>query len=454
MLGLRTHRTTEQQPTHASQGGFSTIGMIIFAAIALAGTVSTIRILGYNATYLKIVRMNQRLEFMEVQIRNAARSNASLYESAVRMPGTDLNKCLAQPGGSCLSGEPQPLALRNSGSMPLTGFFTLSGKHCSQDRPNCVIGIEMTYKISCQLGAVCNAPDSIAASYRIFGRYPAYFKGRQFKERTGTVDTNLFTCPSGTFLQGFQASGTPLCVGAALHPGAYKPCDGSTRALGILPNGNMECEPTVNFCLGPSKVELIIDSSGSMKSPLAGTRTSKMDHAKNFAHGLLAGKRDKDEAGLIAFNSDVGVTTARSTNVNSLLAKVDGLKAGGGTNISAALQKGAKDFAADDLIVDTAKSGTDLADDINRKCDPARGENPVIVMITDGAHNTGKHPKFAAADLHDRCAQIFTVGIGVSVNYQREIARYGSRNKFVHDKASLDAALAEIRDLIFCGGVD
>jgi len=142
----------------------------------------------------------------------------------------------------------------------------------------------------------------------------------------------------------------------------------------------------------PRDVTVVLDVSGSMSG-------SKIDQAKRALNQLLGSLRGQDRFRLAAFSSTVstyerGWTQAASREVADARRWVDGLTAGGGTNIQDALDEAFR------------LSG-----------DPERLH--VVLFLTDGLPSVGEQNPERLAQLAERGrgnARVFAFGVGYDVN--------------------------------------
>jgi Ca-activated chloride channel family protein len=142
----------------------------------------------------------------------------------------------------------------------------------------------------------------------------------------------------------------------------------------------------------PRDLTLVVDVSGSMSG-------TKLEQAKAALAQALGALSPQDRFRLIAFSSGVtefrpGLTQASRANLADAQQFVDGLGAGGGTNI-----EGALDAALQQGV--------------------AEGRLPLVVFMTDGLPSVGQtQPDLIASVAGSRIghARIFTVGVGTDVN--------------------------------------
>jgi len=136
-------------------------------------------------------------------------------------------------------------------------------------------------------------------------------------------------------------------------------------------------------------VVLVIDRSGSMSGePISNARNS----AKQFIELMEYG----DKAGVVSFATDARydyqlTTLTKEEKVKEdILKKIDSIYVSGTTAIGEGLE-----YALNDLL----KSG-----------DP--NDNWAIVLLSDGCHNSGKHPDKVIPSIKDNNTPVYTIGLG------------------------------------------
>ncbi|OYV68100.1 MAG: hypothetical protein B7Z72_08680, partial [Gemmatimonadetes bacterium 21-71-4] len=151
--------------------------------------------------------------------------------------------------------------------------------------------------------------------------------------------------------------------------------------------------PADHSAPSPRDVTFMLDVSGSMSG-------QKIEQARAAGKALLATLRPQDRFRMIDFSSDVrdfrdDFVYATPGNVRHATRYLDGLQAGGGTNIAAALDEALRGQSHDD------------------------GRLPLVLFITDGMPTVGvRDPNAIAAEAgRERGgARVFTFGLGADVN--------------------------------------
>ena len=142
----------------------------------------------------------------------------------------------------------------------------------------------------------------------------------------------------------------------------------------------------------PRDVTFVLDVSGSMSG-------RKLEQAKAAGRQVLGTLGAGDRLRIVAFSSDVrewreGFTPATRERLGDATAWLDGLVAGGGTNIAAALDAAYAVAASDEAV-------------------------PVVLFVTDGEPTVGvTDPEAIAAAARSRrgSRRLFTFGLGADVN--------------------------------------
>jgi hypothetical protein len=137
---------------------------------------------------------------------------------------------------------------------------------------------------------------------------------------------------------------------------------------------------------------LVIDRSGSMAG-------NKLTEAQFGADWWADSARIDDRLGVVSFadvaSTDFGLTPITSdADRTAAQGAIAGLAAGGDTSIGGGLREALNNIVG---------AGT-------------RAATQVIVLLTDGEHNSGEDPSTVLPDLVDNGVRVYTVGIGPSVN--------------------------------------
>lgn len=181
-------------------------------------------------------------------------------------------------------------------------------------------------------------------------------------------------------------------------PDSSASCDGYGRGFFAF---IIEPDPSENTAVIEKVFTLIIDRSGSMSG-------NKMTQARDAASFIVNHLNPGDKFNLVSFSSDItsfkpNHVPYNITNQNAALNYIDGLSAGGSTNISGAFSEAIPDFS---------NSNENVAN--------------IIVFFTDGQATAGitstqgilDHVQGLISTHHVEGISIFTFGIGGDANTQ------------------------------------
>ncbi len=154
---------------------------------------------------------------------------------------------------------------------------------------------------------------------------------------------------------------------------------------------------TFSSAVGGLTTVMLLDRSGSM------TTENRLDFAKAGAKLFTFALDPGDSVGVSSFSSspsvDYGLTKITDDSVRSAAnAAIDSLVASGSTNIGGGLQ--------------TALG--QITGSMNRAC------NDIIVLLSDGDHNTGTDPLSVIPALKQEGVAVFTVGVGSGLSSSGE----------------------------------
>jgi Ca-activated chloride channel homolog len=167
----------------------------------------------------------------------------------------------------------------------------------------------------------------------------------------------------------------------------------------------------------PLSLAVVLDTSGSMSG-------EKIEQAKQSVIGLVRDMRDDDEIAFVRYASDTQLVQplARVGAVRKdLIASVQRLEAGGGTNIPPALSQGLLQLS-----------------------DAAKGRVRRVVLVSDGLDSTRALSEQIAHESAGRGITVSSMGIGLDFDegYMGGVARSGHGNfAFVKDASALAAFL-------------
>jgi Ca-activated chloride channel family protein len=139
-------------------------------------------------------------------------------------------------------------------------------------------------------------------------------------------------------------------------------------------------------------VALAIDVSGSMGA--TDVQPTRLDAARAAAKDLIGQLPWTSRVALVAFSDKAVLVSPLTTDRQSVSSALDSLRAGGGTAIGDGLELALRQLATE------------------RPASSARRSPATVVLLTDGASNTGIDPNTAAEQAHAYAIPVDTIGIG------------------------------------------
>ena len=153
---------------------------------------------------------------------------------------------------------------------------------------------------------------------------------------------------------------------------------------------------------------LTIDVSGSMCS--SDIPPSRLEAAEAAAASFIKTKASSAEVGLVAFSSFAEIVQAPTTDQNMLLTALASLATGRRTAIGDGIL-GSID-AISEVDPSVAKSQSDPTAESPAPVPRGDYAPDIVVLLTDGASNTGTDPLVAAQQAADRGVRVYTIGFG------------------------------------------
>ncbi len=161
-------------------------------------------------------------------------------------------------------------------------------------------------------------------------------------------------------------------------------------------------------------VILVSDISGSMNA--TDIKPTRLGAAQASAKSLVAQLPDGFRVALVSFSNAVQVRVSPTTDRKVVNRAIDGLVPNGGTAMGEAILQ-ALDLIQQDAQVNqkapSPATATPTPTPTPAPGDPARPK-AVIVLMSDGAGNTGIDPIDAAAQAKDQGIPIFTIALGTA----------------------------------------
>ena len=156
---------------------------------------------------------------------------------------------------------------------------------------------------------------------------------------------------------------------------------------------------------------LTIDVSGSMCS--SDIPPSRLEAAEAAAAAFINDQSSSAQIGIVAFSGFAQVVQAPTTDRQVLIGALHTLTTGRRTGIGGGILASIDAIAEIDPAV--AKSQTDTSSGTAPTPVPKGDYAPdIIVLLTDGANNTGPDPLAAAQQAADRGVRVYTIGFGTA----------------------------------------
>lgn len=181
---------------------------------------------------------------------------------------------------------------------------------------------------------------------------------------------------------------------------------------------------------------LAVDVSGSMATPDMAGNASRLDVVQAVA-GEFIRRRHGDQLGLILFGTrpylQAPITTDLSTVAQFLQQALVGI-AGTETALGDAIGLAIKRLHENSTGSPGLEALTQVGKATNTAEKPGEGDETVLILLTDGANNTGiKDPIAAARMAADARLRIYTIGVGAAA----QAGFFGSRGNDDLDEETL-----------------
>jgi Ca-activated chloride channel family protein len=156
-------------------------------------------------------------------------------------------------------------------------------------------------------------------------------------------------------------------------------------------------------------VLLTIDVSGSMCS--TDVTPSRIEAAEAAAASFINNQSASTQIGIVAFSGFAELVQAPTTDKQALLDALHSLATGRRTAIGSGLLAALDAIAAvDPAVKPTTSDGQTPVVPVP----PGAFAPDIVVLLTDGASNTGPDPLTAAQQAADRGVRVFTIGFGTA----------------------------------------
>jgi len=163
---------------------------------------------------------------------------------------------------------------------------------------------------------------------------------------------------------------------------------------------------------------LTIDVSGSMCS--SDIPPDRLQAAENAAASFIKGKASSAQVGIVAFSTYAQVVQAPTSDQNMLLSALSSLATGRRTAVGEGI------LASIDAISDVDPAVAKSISDPSQPDVPAVPQGDyapdIVVLLTDGASNSGIDPIAAAQEAANRGVRVYTIGFGTADGGQMDPA--------------------------------
>jgi Ca-activated chloride channel family protein len=156
---------------------------------------------------------------------------------------------------------------------------------------------------------------------------------------------------------------------------------------------------------------LTIDVSGSMCS--SDIPPSRLEAAEAAAEAFVKAQSSSTQIGIVAFSSYAQVVQAPTNDQAALLAALQSLATGQRTGIGDGILASIDAISQVDPAVAKSQSSTSTGTAPVPVVKGAYAPD-IIVLLTDGANNTGTDPLVAAQQAADRGVRVYTIGFGTA----------------------------------------
>jgi Ca-activated chloride channel homolog len=168
---------------------------------------------------------------------------------------------------------------------------------------------------------------------------------------------------------------------------------------------------TVAVPASATSILLTIDVSTSMCSN--DVAPNRLTVAREAARQFVLDRDDGTSIGLVAFSGIAGLLVKPTTDQDTLLKALDGLKTSRGTAIGLGILT-AIDAVAE-INPDVPPTGVEIGPPATGSSEPVTDFEPdTIVVLTDGANTQGVDPVTAAGEAAARRLRVYTIGFGTT----------------------------------------
>jgi Ca-activated chloride channel family protein len=178
---------------------------------------------------------------------------------------------------------------------------------------------------------------------------------------------------------------------------------------GLLVLGTGVARPQVSAAVPSSATSILLTMDVSQSMCSTDVEPNRLTVASDAARKFVRSQDDGTKIGLVAFSGIAGLLVKPTTDRDSLLAAIDGLKTARGTAIGLGILTALDAIAESNP--DVPPTGVEMP-----AGGPASGdfEADTIVVLTDGANTQGVDPVTAAEQAAARKIRVYTIGFGTT----------------------------------------
>jgi hypothetical protein len=240
------------------------INVLVVGGISMAVVGGTLEVMDRRVDQLRILRMQNRMDFIQKRVTESAGSPHAMTLSSLKKGSTYLATCLSGKT-ACRTDKEWPFELYNSDGDLLSKKYDINGNDCKR---TCAIEVKTWFKVKCSGDrTACATPNEIVTRYEVRQTgnpqlLKKLFHGRQFKPLPGEVPLALFLCErEGEYMVGVAPDGTVTCAEPEQEVAALMCKNKGEYPKGIDRDGQMICwtpppgsilNPESPLCTGPN----------------------------------------------------------------------------------------------------------------------------------------------------------------------------------------------------------
>jgi hypothetical protein len=445
------------------------INVLVVGGVTMAVVGGTLEVMDRRVDQLRILRMQNRMDFIKKRVEESAASPHAMTISSLRKGSTYLATCLSGKT-ACSIDKEWPFELYNSDGDLLSKKYDINGKNCKK---TCAIEVKTWFKVKCSGERTsCVTPNEIVTRYEVRQAgdpklLKKLFHGRKFKPLPGEVSLALFLCErEGEYMVGVAPDGTVTCAEPEQEVAALMCKNKGEYPKGIDRNGQMICwtppeghplgksgggdgggdsggdggggsegdpDDNTDKCTGPDcdkvcnkdiAVLMVLDVSQSMTKDGDNKRKQRIDEAREAALNFVKMLRPTDEVATMTFSTGVKTLHAWSKPNTKVKDIIDRVKSDRGTT----------------NMVD----GLEYAFKLQKS---ASLDNKVVLFMSDGINEQDDGSvKKSASKFRDAGVDVWSIGFSPDVD-DKEMEGIAT-NKSMYRRARTGAELKKVYEEI------